>query len=134
MSLGRVLVVDDEADVRKSVRLTLQKAGYEVVEAEDGEKGIKAIKSGDNPIMVDAIICDIHMPKVGGNEAIAWFRSQFPSVPIVVMTGKPDVGNATKLMKDGVADYLVKPVEPEQLKAVVNKVARARVWKDQFKT
>jgi two-component system chemotaxis response regulator CheY len=134
MSLGRILVVDDEADVRKSVRLTLQKAGYEVVEAEDGEKGIKAIKSGDNPIMVDAIICDIHMPKVGGNEAIAWFRSQFPSVPIVVMTGKPDVGNATKLMKDGVADYLVKPVEPEQLKAVVNKVAKDRVWKDQFKT
>jgi two-component system chemotaxis response regulator CheY len=84
--------------------------------------------------MVDAIICDIHMPKVGGNEAIAWFRSQFPSVPIVVMTGKPDVGNATKLMKDGVADYLVKPVEPEQLKAVVNKVAKDRVWKDQFKT
>lgn len=134
MSLGRILVVDDEADVRKSVRLTLQKAGYDVVEAEDGEKGIKAIRSGDNPIMVDAIICDIHMPKVGGNEAIAWFRSQFPSVPIVVMTGKPDVGNATKLMKDGVADYLVKPVEPEQLKAVVNKVAKDRVWKDQFKT
>jgi two-component system chemotaxis response regulator CheY len=84
--------------------------------------------------MVDVIVCDIHMPKVGGNEAIAWFRSPFPSVPIVVTTGKPDVGNATKLMKDGVADYLVKPVEPEKLKAVVNKVAKNRVWKDQFKT
>jgi two-component system chemotaxis response regulator CheY len=104
------------------------------VEAEDGEKGIKAIKSGDNPLMVDAIICDIHMPKIGGNEAIAWFRSQFPSVPIVVMTGKPDIGNATNLMKQGVADYLIKPVEAEKLVAVINKVAKDHVYKDKFKT
>jgi two-component system chemotaxis response regulator CheY len=125
--------VDDEADVRKSVRLTLQKAGYDVVEAEDGEQGIKAIKSGDNPLMVDVIVCDIHMPKVGGNEAIGWFRSQFPSVPIVVITGKPDVGNATNLMNQGVADYLVKPVQPDKLKAVINKVTKERASKDQFK-
>jgi two-component system chemotaxis response regulator CheY len=134
MASGRILVVDDEPDIRKTVRLTLTKAGYDVVEAEDGEKGIKAIKSGDNPLMVDAIICDIHMPKIGGNEAIAWFRSQFPSVPIVVMTGKPDIGNATNLMKQGVADYLIKPVEAEKLVAVINKVAKDHVYKDKFKT
>ncbi|MBI5854079.1 MAG: response regulator [Nitrospirae bacterium] len=63
MSLGRVLIVDDEADVRKSVRLTLSKAGYDVVEAEDGEKGIEAIRSGDNPLMVDTIICDHCCPR-----------------------------------------------------------------------
>jgi two-component system chemotaxis response regulator CheY len=134
MSQGRILVVDDEPDVRKSVRLTLSKAGYEVVEAEDGEKGIAAIKSGDNPLMVDAIICDIHMPKINGNEAITWFRSQFPSVPIVVLTGKPDVTNATHLMKQGVVDYLVKPVEPGALTAVMNKVAKPHVYKDRFTT
>lgn len=134
MSLGRVLVVDDEADVRKSVQLTLKKAGYEVVEAEDGQKGIDAIKAGDNPLMVDAIICDIHMPRINGNEAIAWFRSQFPSVPIVVMTGKPDVANATNLMKQGVVDYLIKPVEAEKLVSVMNKVAKPHVYKDKFKT
>jgi two-component system chemotaxis response regulator CheY len=134
MSLGRILVVDDEADVRKSVHLTLKKAGYEVVEAEDGEKGIAAIRSGDNPLMVDAVICDIHMPKINGNEAIVWFRSQFPSVPIVVMTGKPDLAGATDLMKQGVADYLVKPVEAEKLIAVINKVAKPHVYKDPFKT
>ncbi|MGH7166173.1 MAG: response regulator, partial [Nitrospiraceae bacterium] len=91
MGLGRILVVDDEADVRKTVRLTLAKAGYDVVEAEDGEKAIAAIKSGDNPLMVDTVICDLHMPKVNGLEAIAFFRSQFPSVPVIVLTGKPDV-------------------------------------------
>ena len=49
MSKGRVLVVDDEADVRTSVRLILSKAGYDVIEAEDGEAGINALKSGENP-------------------------------------------------------------------------------------
>jgi FixJ family two-component response regulator len=50
------------------------------------------------------------------------------------MTGKPDVGNATNLMKQGVADYLIKPVEPEKLVAVINKVAKPHVYKDPFKT
>jgi two-component system chemotaxis response regulator CheY len=134
MSLGRILVVDDEADVRKSVRLTLTKAGYDVVDAEDGEKGIKQIRSGDNPLMVDAIICDIHMPKVNGVEAIAFFRQQFPSVPVIVMTGQPDVKIATDLMKQGVVDYLVKPVTPDKLTDVVNKHAKGHVYKDEFKT
>ncbi|MEW6246871.1 MAG: response regulator [Nitrospirota bacterium] len=134
MPEGRILVVDDEADVRKSVHLALKKAGYDVVEAEDGEQAIKRIRSGDNPLMVDAIICDIYMPKINGMEAIAFFRSQFPSVPIVVLTGKPDLSGATSLLKQGVADYLVKPVEPDKLVAVVGKLAKQHVYKDPFKT
>ena len=134
MSLGRILVVDDEEDVRKSVRLTLTKAGYDVVDAEDGEKGIQQIRSGDNPVMVDAILCDIHMPKVNGVEAIAFFRQQFPTVPVIVMTGQPDVKGATDLMKQGVVDYLIKPVRPEKLTEIVSKHAKGHVYKDQFKT
>ena len=134
MSLGRILVVDDEEDVRKSVRLTLTKAGYDVVEAEDGEKGIQQIGSGDNPMMVDAILCDIHMPKVNGIEAVSFFRQQFPSVPVIVMTGQPDVKGATELMKQGVVDYLIKPVRPEKLTEIVSKHAKGHVYKDQFKT
>jgi len=134
MSLGRILVVDDEEDVRKSVRLTLTKAGYDVVDAEDGEKGIQKIRSGDNPLMVDAILCDIHMPKVNGVEAIAFFRKQFPSVPVIVMTGQPDVKGAADLMKQGVVDYLIKPVRPENLTEVLSKHAKGHVYKDQFKT
>ena len=63
------------------------------------------------------------MPKVNGTEAIAYFRSQFPFVPIVVLTGQPDLAGATSLLKHGVADDLVKPVEPANLIAAVGKVA-----------
>jgi two-component system chemotaxis response regulator CheY len=135
MPLGRVLVVDDEADVRKSLKLTLTKAGFDVVEAEDGAKGIQAIKSGDNPMMVDTIICDIHMPKVNGIEAIAYFRSQFPSVPVIVLTGKPEARSASGLFKQGVVDYLIKPIESQELIYAVKKaVNEHNFFKDQSVT
>lgn len=101
MSSGKILVVDDEADVRKTVNLTLTKTGYEVVEAEDGEHAIAVIKSDDNPLIVDTIMCDSHMPTIGAREAIASFRSEFPSVPVVVLTGKADVQGASALFKQG---------------------------------
>jgi len=134
MPQGRILVVDDEENVRKTVRLTLTKAGFDVVEAADGEKGIKAITSDDNALMVDAIFCDIHMPKINGTEAIAYFRSQFPSVPVVVMTGHPDVQKATAFFKQGVVDYLVKPIEAAKLVAVAQKAVKEHdLFKDQFR-
>lgn len=133
MSMGRVLVVDDEADVRKVVRMILTKAGYDVVEAEDGEKGIAAIKADGNALLVDTIVCDLYMPKVNGMEAIAYFREQFPSVPVIVLTGKPDIPGAASFFKQGVAEYLVKPIEAQTLTAAVHKAAREHVlFKDQF--
>jgi two-component system chemotaxis response regulator CheY len=134
MGLGRVLVVDDEEDIRKAVRLTLTKAGFDVVEAEDGEKAIEKIRSGDNPLMIDAVLCDIQMPKVNGIEAVAFFRQQFPAVPVIILTGHPQVKDATELMKQGVVDYLVKPISPEKLTEVVGKHAKAHVYKDKFRT
>jgi two-component system chemotaxis response regulator CheY len=76
--LGTIPIVDEEEDVQKSVRLTLTKAVYDVVDAEDGEKRVQKVRSGDNPITVDAILGDIHMAKVhNGEEAVAYFRQQF---------------------------------------------------------
>lgn len=125
-SRGRVLVVDDEADVRKAVNLALTKAGYDVVEAEDGKKAVDVLNSGDHPLTVDVIICDIRMPKVNGVEAIAYFRAQYPSRPVIVLTGFPDVQLATSLLKQGVVDYLVKPVEREKLAAAVDSAMMQR--------
>jgi two-component system, chemotaxis family, chemotaxis protein CheY len=132
---GRILVVDDEAQVRKPIGITLQSAHYEVVEAEDGEQAIQLLQSGDNPLLVDTILCDIRMPKINGTEAIQYFRTQFPSVPVVVLSGYPDVDLAVSLLKQGVLDYLVKPVEKEKLLKVIKKsVAQHVIMKDQFET
>jgi len=114
-----VLVVDDEPDIRTVVRLSLQKAGYEVLEAENGDKAIETINSGENCLLLDVVICDIRMPKINGIEAIAYFRSNYPRVPLVVLTGFPDTDMAASLFRQGIVDYLVKPVESEQLRASV---------------
>ncbi len=123
---GRVLIVDDELDIRKVVRMTLQKAGYEVLEAENGEKAIETINSGENRLLLDVVICDIRMPKINGVEAIAYFRSNYPHVPLIVLTGFPDTEMATSFLRQGVVDYLVKPVEGETLRAAVARAMAQR--------
>jgi two-component system, chemotaxis family, chemotaxis protein CheY len=127
MSKGRVLIVDDEAEVRKSVRLILSKAGYDVIEAEDGEAGVNALKSGDNTIAVDAIICDLDMPKMGGIEAIPNFLFGFPSCPIIILSGSEKLESAARLFqpgvlfKQGVREFLSKPIDQERLLGAVEK-------------
>jgi two-component system chemotaxis response regulator CheY len=123
---GRVLIVDDEPDVRKVVRMTLEKAGYNVIEAEDGEKAIEAINQGENPLILDVIISDIRMPKINGVEAINYFQQQWPRVPLIVLTGFPDMEMATGFLRKGVVDYLVKPVEKEKLIGAVTKAIEQR--------
>ena len=123
---GRILIVDDEESIRKALRLTLSKAGYGVVEADDGAEGIEAIGADDNPLMVDVIICDIRMPKINGLEAIAFFRQQYPSVPVLVLTGYPDIHLTTNMLRQGVVDYLVKPAEKDVLMAAVERAIEYR--------
>ncbi len=116
---GRVLVVDDEPLVRRVVRMTLEKAGYDVLEADSGERAIELINSDENPLVMDVVICDIRMPKINGVEAIQYFQRQYPHVPLIVLTGYPDTHMAVSFLRHGVVDYLVKPVDVERLKTAV---------------
>ena len=134
MGMGKVLVVDDEKDIRKSVRLILTKAGYDVIEAEDGEKAIAVVKSADNPLLLNAIVLDLQMPKVNGMEACAYFRSQFPSVPVIVLTGAGTIEKARSLFKQGIMDFLIKPIEPEKLTAAVRQAVQQSGYKDDHVT
>jgi two-component system chemotaxis response regulator CheY len=135
MNEGRVLVVDDDADVRKSVRLILSKAGYDVVEAEDGEAGVRAIKRVDNPFFtLGAIICDLNMPKMSGMEAITYFRSHFPHAAVIVLSGEVTSERAGILLAQGVSSILSKPIDQDTLVAAVKKVFDAGGWKDDIAT
>jgi DNA-binding NtrC family response regulator len=123
---GRILVIDDEPSVRTVVRMTLEKAGYDVLEAEDGEQAIEAINTGENRLVVDAVICDIRMPKINGIEAIDYFQREYPHVPLVILTGYPETEMAVSFLRKGVADYLVKPVDAERLRNAVEKAMERR--------
>jgi two-component system chemotaxis response regulator CheY len=121
----KILMIDDEAEIRKTIRLQLEGTIYEILEAEDGEKGIQVLNN-ENILEIDVIICDVRMPKVNGIEAVAYFRKEYASIPIIVLTGYPDVQLAVDFMKEGVVDYLVKPVEKDKLVEAVGKAARQR--------
>ena len=121
VKLGRVLVVDDVAVVRKSIRTTLANAGYDVVEAENDEQAIRILRGMTDLLPVDAILSDLRIPRINGPELIAYFRRQYPAIPVVVLTAYPDVDLAVSLMRQGVMDFLVKPVMQNELLPVVQR-------------
>jgi len=121
MAKGKVLLIDDEVDVREVLKLHLSEENYQIIEAENGEEAIELLNSGDNMINVGVILCDIRMPKVNGIECIQYLRKEAPGIPIVVVTGFNDPELMQGLLKIGVKDYLVKPVKKDMLISVVNK-------------
>lgn len=121
----KILVIDDEEEVRKTIRLQLKGTDLETVEAEDGKKGIEMLDA-ENATIMDAILCDVRMPNINGVEAISYFRREYPTIPVIVLTGYPDVKLAVDFMKQGVVDYLVKPVEKSKLVETVMKAISNR--------
>ena len=115
MLMGRVFIIDDDEHVRETVGLVLRQAGYEVLEAVDGEEAIAVIESYPTSFSIQVIICDIHLPTVSGYDLISFIREKLPTVPVIVLTGYSDVQGAAALFKQGVVDYLIKPGRAETL-------------------
>ena len=119
---GRILIIDDEEEVREVLKMFLESGGYKVIEAEDGEEGINRMKEGANLLQVGLIITDIRMPNADGVDAIDQIKTNAPSKPIIVLTGYSDPEMAISLIKKGVKEYLVKPIEREVLLEKVKQV------------
>jgi two-component system chemotaxis response regulator CheY len=122
MAKGKILIIDDEQDVRDIFKDRLEKAGYNPIVAKDGEDAISILRSGDNMMNVGLILCDIRMPKVNGIEYISFLQQQAPGIPVVVVTGYPDSEMARDLLAKGVKEYLVKPVDKERMLDVVKQI------------
>jgi DNA-binding NtrC family response regulator len=103
---SRILVIDDEEGVRTFVAESLERDGHEVVQAEDGERGLAAAR--EEPF--DVVITDLKMPKVDGMTVVRTLRAEDADVELVVLTAHGDVASAVEAMKLGVYDYLQKPL------------------------
>jgi CheY-like chemotaxis protein len=106
---ARVLVVEDEHDLREVIAQWLQTKGYEAIEAADGEDAINLLEAGLQP---DAIVLDLALPRVNGHKFLEWLRSNpdHQHRPVIVATGEYD-----DLPPDGVDGTLVKPYRPDLL-------------------
>ena len=125
MEKGKILIVDDEPESREAIKLYLTGEHYHFIEAENGEEAVKKLESGDNLVNLGLILCDINMPKVDGVQAMQYIRRNAPGIPIVAITGHPDMDTAKKLLHDGVKDYLIKPVNGEKLRTTVKNLIMA---------
>jgi two-component system chemotaxis response regulator CheY len=116
----KVLVVDDSVTVRQQLRMALAPAGYEVIEAFDGEDGLaKALEMPD----LAMAICDVNMPRMDGIEMITLMRERGLTVPIVMLTteGQPDL--IRKAKRAGAKGWIVKPFNVSLLVKAVDKLA-----------
>jgi len=109
----RILIVDDEEVIRKFLKIHLSKLGYEVTEAEDGEKAIEKIGGGK----FDLIICDVMMPNKNGWEVIKEVKSnpELNEIPIILLTAKNDEVDMFKGYELGANYYMTKPFTKDQL-------------------
>jgi len=123
MPKERVLVIDDEEDVREVLKLHLDSAGYNVVEAENGEVGINILRSEDNMVNVGLILLDIRMPQMDGMNFIKILKHHTLRIPVIVLTGYPDRQMGESLKKMGVKEFLVKPIEKQKLIESIRKFA-----------
>lgn len=125
MPTGKIMIVDDEQDVREAMKLQLEGQKFKILEAENGEEAIRVLHEEDHLTNLGLILCDIRMPKVDGVECIDYLKKNAPGIPIVVVTAFPDGELAASLLKKGIKDYLVKPVNKEKLISTVEEVLAA---------
>ncbi len=118
--LPRILVVDDEARIREGCRLVLSELGFEVDLASDGAQGLQMIEERH----FDIILLDLMMPTISGFDVLSRVRDLHPDTVIIVITGYATIEHSIEAMKKGAFDFIPKPFDPEQLRAVVAKAIK----------
>jgi DNA-binding NtrC family response regulator len=118
MNKNRILIIDDDDLVCLSLKKALSKLGYEVETCMDADQSV------DNIIKFepDLILLDIYLTKQNGIDLLKSFQKRFPELPVIMITGYADVNIAVKAIKAGAYDFLLKPIDLEQLQLVLNKV------------
>jgi DNA-binding response OmpR family regulator len=112
----RILIIDDEENIRRVSRLTLQAAGYEVGEAADGEHGLEAFGDGSN---WDAVLLDQRMPGMDGLETLRHINQRDETARVIMATAYASIELAVDAMKLGATDFVRKPMTPEILRNAV---------------
>jgi two-component system chemotaxis response regulator CheY len=117
-----VMTVDDSRSVRQMVSFTLQQAGYQVIEAEDGADALRKL----NGSKVNMVLTDLNMPNMNGIELTKALRADqaYKFVPIILLTTESQDSKKLEGKAAGATGWIVKPFKPEQLLAVIKKVVQ----------
>jgi two-component system nitrogen regulation response regulator NtrX len=130
MPKSRILVIDDEAAIRDSLRMTLEYEGYEYVSAATGQEGL-ALAEREAP---DLVLLDVKMPGMDGIEVLERLRSMNETLPIVVISGHGTVPTAVEATKKGAFDFIEKPFASERVLVILRNALDQRRLRDENKS
>ncbi|MEM7433559.1 MAG: sigma-54 dependent transcriptional regulator [Myxococcota bacterium] len=117
-----ILVVDDEKNIRRTLRMVLEGAGFHTLEAESAEDGLETLQSGD----VDLVILDVRLPKMNGIEALSKIRSQPETrrLPVLMVSGHTSLAEAVQAVQLGATDFFEKPLDRDRVLVSVRNALR----------
>ena len=114
---GRILIVDDEEDIRETLADRLEAEGFEVMQAVNGVEGMEGIRNSDP----DIVLLDLQMPEMDGMQVLENIARERLETTVVVITAYGTIERAVEAMKAGAFDFIPKPFEPDHLRVVVAK-------------
>ena len=116
MRPGKILVVDDDPEVRMATRDFLSSKGYEVVVAEGGREAIRLIDASPP----DVVLLDVLMPDIDGMETLKRIVATHPTMPVIMVTANADIEITSKVLQLGAADYVPKPFDLDYLDQAIS--------------
>lgn len=116
MNAGKILVVDDEREVRLVIQEFLTGKGYEVRVASNGLEGLAALET----FTPDVVLLDMAMPEMDGLEALRRISASYPSLPVIMVTVNADIETTSKVLQLGAADYVPKPFDLDYLDQAIS--------------
>jgi two-component system, NtrC family, response regulator AtoC len=120
--MNKVLIVDDEINLRLVLSAMLKKEGYDAIPAADGLEALHILKSNK----ISVVVTDMKMPNLDGMELLSRIVDQYPEVPVIMITAHGTVATAVEALKKGAMDYITKPFELDELKNVISKAIKTR--------
>jgi two-component system response regulator AtoC len=118
----RVLIVDDERNIRESMQRLLDLEGIESVTAENGKAATERLLDAS----FDAVVADLKMPVMGGQELLEWIRDEGIRTPVIMISAFGEIEDAVRALKSGASDYLIKPFDPAELIHRVRSIVASR--------
>jgi DNA-binding NtrC family response regulator len=116
MRPGKILIVDDDPEVRTATRDFLAGKGYEVVAAEGGREALRLLAASP----VDVVLLDVAMPDMDGMETLKRLVAEHPDMPVIMVTANADIEITSKVLQLGAADYVPKPFDLDYLDQAIS--------------
>jgi DNA-binding response OmpR family regulator len=128
MDPGKILIVDDETNIRTGLKAILTRDGHQVMDVGSAEEALPVLEA----FPCEAAIVDIRMPGMSGVDLLHEIKARWPAVAVILLTGHGTLESAMQAVKEGAHDYLLKPAQPDAIRqAVVSALAASRVRREE---